>query len=867
MRWLLGGILVILAVLTIAVGALIYLVPSTAIERHILTAVSRATATDIKSTGTPEITLFPSIELVLRGVEARPQSAAGPILKAREIEAEVSWLSLLTGWTVDVIELRIIAPELLFQPSTVQNLEAAPALLLRKPSYPLPGVAIRKATIERGRVTGLGPSWRIKDVDAEMKLADIDNPLDIDFNLFLNGHRVVGAMNLNNPSRLVTGGRIPLTARVSADLGSAEFDGAWRSAESILVANIKANTMDIDSAARWLEFGPVPEFAGKPAALDGSVRVGADGILFKDAAVTVDELKARIAGRIQQDGDSFVARDFTVTDVDPQSFGVPAHINLTALRAHFDRIEPGSPVAAELAFDLNGQRVTGRATVPDLDQLQPGESFPLKWHVTVPGGGALEFDGEAALPVASGTLEQAAGWSAAGKLRLKTDSMREAASWLKFSLPQTDAYNAAEFNADVTFDGQSIKFAGANASFDATQATGDLMIDLAGERTSVKGAFNLDSIDTERYLGAGLSGAAAAAVRPDQLEGLPAASPPYEITLLPLKPSLEAVLAGGSGSQLEALGPVPVLTSDWSGTSLGVGSLRDLDSDIDLDLSVGDLRHGSIELGRTSMTATLDKGIFMLDVKESRPLQGEISGTVRIDARPESPTFNLVLDANGIVVEQLIRQVGQRDVIRGTLTGQAKLLASGNTEADVIRTMTGEVRGQVRDGAIVGYNVRKLIWPSTSRQYNPSSATPFSSLKADFTITDGVASSPGILLDGPTVRIRADGKANLSTSKIDYRTDLTVFPPPAKLSFPLKVLGTWRKLKADLDWLRLATEWSGPSPFPNLERTARRRSKKRTAIGDKELKALVDELITKNGGKTLPPRGAALLRQLTGNGR
>ena len=110
----------------------------------------------------------------------------------------------------------------------------------------------------------------------------------------------------------------------------------------------------------------------------------------------------------------------------------------------------------------------------------------------------------------------------------------------------------------------------------------------------------------------------------------------------------------------------------------------------------------------------------------------------------------MVLDANGVVVERLVRQVGQRDIIRGTLTGQAKLSASGNSEADMVGTMKGEVRGQVRDGAIVGYNVRKMIWPSASRQYNPRNTTPFSSLKADFIIADGVASSPSILLDGPS---------------------------------------------------------------------------------------------------------------------
>jgi uncharacterized protein involved in outer membrane biogenesis len=860
MRWLLGGILVVLAVLTIAVGVLIYLVPATAIERHILTAVSRETQTDITSTGRPDITLFPSIEMVLRGVEIRSQSASSPTLKAREIEAQVSWLSLLTGWIIDVTKLRVIEPELSFQQPTAKNLEAAPPALLRKPSYAMPGLAIREASIERGRVTGLGGNWRIKDVDAEMKSVSLDRPMDVDFNMFLNGHRVIGALKLKNLAKILKGNRVPLVARLSAEFGSAEIDGAWQSTDEVLTANVKVRATDVDSTARWLGYGPVSEFAGKPAALEGRIRLGAKGILFKDAVVSIDEMTARIAGRIEQKGDDFTARDFTISDLDPKRLGVPERIDLKALRAHFDIVERGAPLTTQLEFDLNGQRVTGRATVPDLDLVQSGKHIPLKARFTVPGGD-VEFDGEAALPPTGGTLEQADSWSAIGKLGLKTDSVRETASWLKFTLPQNNAYNAAEFEGDLTANGKSIKIADAKASFDATEASGNLVINMAGERTLVTGALSLDSIDTKRYLGAGGVGTAVSSGMPDQLERTVAVSPPYQVTLLPLKPSLEALLAGGAGPQLESLAPVPALTTAWSGAALGVDSLREAGSDLDLDLSVGDLRHGNIELGKTTMIAKLDNGILMLDLKEARPLQGQISGTMRINARTDKPAFNLDLDVNGVSVERVVRHAGQRDIIRGALTGQAKLSASGKSEADLIGTLKGELRGQVRDGAIVGYNVRKMIWPSSNRQYNPTQTTPFSVLKADFNIADGIARSPSIVLDGPSIRVRANGNANLRTSAIDYRSDLTLVPPPPGFSLPLKILGTWKKVKAGLDWLRFATEWSGPSPFPELE-TARR-----AGIGDAELKGLVEELIVKQGGKSLPPQGAAVLRQLTGKGR
>ena len=860
MRWLLGGILIVLAALTLAVGVLIYLVPATAIERHILTAASRETQTDITSTGRPDITLFPSIEMVLRGVEIRSQSVASPTLRAREIEAQVSWLSLLTGWIIDVTKLRIIEPELLFQRPIAKNLEAASPVLLRRPSYPMPRLAIREASIERGSVNGLGENWRIKDVDAEMKSVRLDRPMDVEFNMFLNGRRVVGASKLKNLEKLLKGTRVPLVLKLSSDLGSAEIDGTWQTANAELAAEVKARAVDLDATARWLGYGAISDFAGKPAALEGRVRLGEKGVLLKDAVIKFDELTARIAGRIEPKGDDYVARDFTIAGLDPTRLGIPERIDLKALTAHFEKIERSAPITAQLEFYLNGQRVKGRATVPDLDLLQPGKRTPLNGRFTVPGGD-VEFDGQAALPAAGGTLEHASSWVATGKLRLKTDSVRETASLLKFSLPQSDAYNAAEFDGDVTVDGKSIKFAEAKASFDATEATGDLVIDVAGEHTLVTGALSFDSIDTKRYFGTRNKGAVVPGGMPDQLEGTSAARPPYQVTLLPLKPSLEAHLAGGVGPQLQSLVSIPPLTSAWSGATLGIDSLREVGSDLDLDVSVGDLRHGNIELGKTSITAKIDNGILMLDLKEARPLQGRISGTMTIDARPEIPALNLTLDVNGVSIEQVVRHVGQLDIIRGALTGQAKLSASGKSEADLIGTLKGELRGQVRNGAIVGYNVRKMIWPSSSRQYNPSQATPFNLLKADFNISHGIARSPSIVLDGPAVRIRANGNANLRTTAIDYRSDLTLAPPPAGFSLPLKILGTWKMVQAGLDWLRLATEWSGPSPFSELE-TARR-----TGIGDPELKALVDQLIEKHGGTALPQQGAAVLRQLTGKGR
>ena len=250
MRWLLGGILVVLAVLTVAVGVLIYLIPATAIERHILTAASRATQSEITTSGTPEITLFPSMEMILRDVRIRPLSAPRTAVTARRVEAEVSWLSLLTLWTIDITKLRVIEPVVQLSEPADADLERAPTTVLRKPSYPMPGLAIREASIERGRIGGLGENWRIKNVDAEVKSVGLDRPLDVDLTMFLNGHKVAGAVKLKDPAKLLRGAPVPLAAKLGAELGNVQLDGTWDSAEAILEALVKVKTKDLDAAAR-----------------------------------------------------------------------------------------------------------------------------------------------------------------------------------------------------------------------------------------------------------------------------------------------------------------------------------------------------------------------------------------------------------------------------------------------------------------------------------------------------------------------------------------------------------------------------------------------------------------------------------------
>ena len=858
MRWLLRAFLVIVAVLTFAVAVLVLFVPSSALERHILTAASRATGTQISSTGSPEITLFPSISMKLRDVTIRPRDNNDTALKAKQVEASVGWLPLLTLWTVNIEVLRIIEPELQFAADSGAGLESLPDVPPKRRAYPTPRLAIGKVSIVDGTVSGLGENWRIKDIDATTETTDFNQPAKLNLVMFVNGEKVIGYIDLKEPAAIRKSENIPLKASFKAATGNVEIDGVAAIGDKPnFHGRLQLSSGDLAAAGRWLGIEVPSDFDKQAASLDGQVAYEPGSITFENSAVTAGELKANFGGRIEQGGETLALTSVELGDLTAPKTGPMSILALDQLRLNIDRLQSGAPLKADVAFMHNDKPVTGVVQVPDLDMLA-GKAPQAVAAFTVPGG-QVEFDGSLV------------GGDASGKIKFAADAPRETASWLGVTLPDGEGYQTVELSGDIVSTEHTVEITNSKFKLDGSNGGGYLGLDFSGDQSVVSGKVTVDAIDSARYVAGGADGpqpmpaASPSTTTVAQLESAPQA--PYQIEFEPIKPTLEAHIAAGTGGpspvtaqNFESL--LPALNAAWSKSSLGLDALKDVTANADLDVSVGDLRHGNIALGKTSFVAKLQKGRLDLDIREAGPLDGHINGQVNIDATADQPAFKVDLTATAVPVDNVVSQTGaKRDVIRGKLSGTAKLSASGNNEAELIASLKGSINSEVKDGAIVGYDIRRVVRPFANRQYNPNRTTPFNALKAKFEIDNGVAQSPNIALDGPGVRIRATGRANLKTTAIDYSTNLALVPPPSNFSLPLKIQGTWSRIKAAIDWAALATAWTGPSPFNDFE------SARKPSSGDPELDQLLGELVAKGGRKTVPPTAAALMREITASGR
>ena len=867
MRWVLGTGVVILGLITISAAVLFFLVPASAIERHILASVARATDTEISSGGPPEITLFPQISMKLRNLKMQPRSGRRPILTAREVDAEIGWLPLITMWTVSVDSLHFVDPVVDLTEPAEAPLEGAEAPL-RKASYRAPGLAIGQVSVENGTVRGLPGDLRVDGVRSTIQSFDFDKPLPVSFNLILNGHPVSGAVTFKNPSALKSGEAIEFSSNLSGENGRAEFDGvADPGGETKLDGKAKIETPDLAAASNWLGLPVEQRDEVQPASFNGGIKVADGAIEITEAATQLGEVGFTLGATLKTDADPPTVHDITLSKIDPNKLvELPEGINVGEVSAKIDEFSIGKPLRSDLEFKLNEEPVTGTATLSEVAQLMRPGPVRLNASFVIPGG-SLEFFGDFPSPAEGGHLETAGEAKAVqGILKVKTASARRTAAWLGVELPQGQGFNSLEFDGDVSIAADRIRLGEMKAKLDETTASGGVSIDMSGPRRTVSGKLVLDKLDTALYFGSGSVGnQAAGGAQVAQLESI--ATAPYQLLLEPIKPSLEAYVAGAVAGgplkkELQLESRIAPSGNVWSNEVLGLDALKGGKTDIDLDLTVGDLSHGNLVFGKSALGAKLTGDRLDLQINEAEPLEGRISGSVGIDTSGSVPAIAVDLKAQGVRVEQVLRQAEQRDVIRGALTGEAKLSATGNSQAALISSLGGTAHGLVKDGAVIGYDVRRIVRPFANRSYNPNHTTPFDALESDFEIADGVAKNPNIALDGPAIVVRADGEVDLKTRGISYRSKLSLVPPPSNFSLPLKILGTWRNVKAALDWAQLATQWTGPSPFDGLE------SVKKPNLGDKELESLVLELIAKTGSKRgIPPQGAALMRELTGTGR
>ena len=293
-------------------------------------------------------------------------------------------------------------------------------------------------------------------------------------------------------------------------------------------------------------------------------------------------------------------------------------------------------------------------------------------------------------------------------------------------------------------------------------------------RPSITFNFDLDQIDLDRYL------------------------PPKGAEKKEKKPAKGSKPASGSTSKSKA--------ADYS-------ALRKLK--VDGIIKAGKIKVSGARLHDLVIKIKGSSGVFRVAPMLVQLYQGKVNSTATLDVRKKGPATQLRLNAQGIQVAPLLKDVMKKDFLEGVVKAEATLRTVGDNAYSIKKNLNGKGLFLFTDGAIVGFDLPGMIRNikatfGLAQRGKERPKTDFSELRLPFTITNGVFKTGEASLKSPVLRVLAKGTANLVTETLDFRID-------PKFVASLKGQGDEKKRSGVLVPVLVTGTFASPKFRPDLE--------------------------------------------------
>ncbi len=222
------------------------------------------------------------------------------------------------------------------------------------------------------------------------------------------------------------------------------------------------------------------------------------------------------------------------------------------------------------------------------------------------------------------------------------------------------------------------------------------------------------------------------------------------------------------------------------------------------------LQFKNLKFEQVSAQLKLENGRLQLAPINARLYEGRSEGELSIEA--EGNGIALRERILGVSMTPLLHDLNGKDFIEGRGNISLDLETHGSTAAGFKRQLDGKASVVLRDGAIKGLDVGKILREvqatmgkgNVSGAMHDSDKTEFSEFSASFDIQNGVARNRDLAIVSPIAVIGGEGQIDLVNESLDYMAKLklskTLATEEAKkgtsllgLSVPVRIYGPFAK--------------------------------------------------------------------------
>ncbi len=236
---------------------------------------------------------------------------------------------------------------------------------------------------------------------------------------------------------------------------------------------------------------------------------------------------------------------------------------------------------------------------------------------------------------------------------------------------------------------------------------------------------------------------------------------------------------------------------------------------LDGTIRVGKLKANNARIQDVYLKVVGKNGLFNIEPLTLKLYQGDMSAKSTLDVRQDTPKSNLELQAKGIQVGPLIKDVMKKDFLEGAVKARVAISMRGDDPDRIKKTLNGKGDLLFTDGAIVGIDIAGMV-RNVKAKFGLAKAggtkprTDFSELHAPFTITNGVVNTPNTTMSSPLLRLVAKGDAHLVKETLDFRVE-------PKVVFTTKGQGDAKERSGIMVPVLVTGTFSSPKFRPDLK--------------------------------------------------
>ncbi|OWU86694.1 hypothetical protein ATO6_00625 [Oceanicola sp. 22II-s10i] len=390
--------------------------------------------------------------------------------------------------------------------------------------------------------------------------------------------------------------------------------------------------------------------------------------------------------------------------------------------------ERSGPVAFDVTIRPAGEPVRVKGSLAAMDPLLDGKMTGVAFDLTAPGGTA-RFDGQVSTAgAAQGKVSADLG---------ETAKFTNALGAGPVDLPR-GLGRSAKVSGDLNYKGDSLAFSDGKATLDMNTLAFNANVTLAG-KPYVKANVAAGALDLTALGGSGGGG-------------------------------------GGSGGASDG----------WSRDPIDLSALSAINGEIGLTADSIDL--GGLKPTSVSTLTTIDNARAATAIRSLSIFGGQIGGEVVLNNRSGFSTGGTV-NVAGVDLQRLLTDMAGVDRLTGSADGQLKFLASGNSMAALMNSLSGSGNLKTGQGRILGIDLDQLFRTGQGA----GGTTIFDSLTASWTIEGGNLVNRDLDMKLASIQARGEGRVGIGARDIDYLfTPISLKARDGRgVAIPIRIKGPW----------------------------------------------------------------------------